>query len=229
MRRFMFLLQTVVLLSQYWLNAEGCADSPSGSGLSPGDLCSNWANKRCTEESGLTGSEALLLLSNCPASCVLCWRSGSQACTNNPSTSGLHPLDGCENWDGAACDETNGLTPSEKALLRTNCPVTCKTQCPDETAPTISCPANVNAVATSGAGAVVSWASPSATDNIQIYPISCSAASGSQFAVGVTQVECDTRDAAGNTASCRFSVTVAGVCTCSAVGLHDCLPLRVLG
>jgi len=63
--------------------------------------------------------------------------------------------------------------------------------------------------ATSPSGAVVTYYVP-ATDNVMVTSLSCEPASGSMFPVGTNQVVCTASDAAGNTASKSFSVTVVG-------------------
>ena len=80
----------------------------------------------------------------------------------------------------------------------------------DTTAPTIAnVPANIAVNATSAAGAVVTYASPSATDLVSgARPVSCTPASGSTFPVATTPVTCNASDSAGNIATAGFSVTV---------------------
>jgi hypothetical protein len=63
--------------------------------------------------------------------------------------------------------------------------------------------------ATSPLGAVVTYDVP-ATDNVKVTSLSCEPMSGSMFPVGTSQVACTAGDAAGNTASKSFSVTVVG-------------------
>jgi hypothetical protein len=73
----------------------------------------------------------------------------------------------------------------------------------DKTAPVITPAANVTAEATSGTGAIVSYTSPVSTD-----PVVCTPASGTLFALGTTPVNCIATDAAGNTSTTAFTVTV---------------------
>jgi hypothetical protein len=72
---------------------------------------------------------------------------------------------------------------------------------------TVQSPIRVNA--TSPLGAVVTYDVP-ATDNVKVTSLSCEPMSGSMFPVGTSQVSCTAGDAAGNTASKSFSVTVVG-------------------
>jgi hypothetical protein len=78
----------------------------------------------------------------------------------------------------------------------------------DTVAPTLTLPAPISAVATSAAGAVVTFTA-SASDAVAGAPaVTCSPASGSTFSIGVTTVTCNTNDGQGNPASAQFSVTV---------------------
>jgi hypothetical protein len=78
----------------------------------------------------------------------------------------------------------------------------------DTTPPSITAPADVMAEATSPAGATVNYAPCVATDNAGTPTINYSATSGSKFALGSTTVTCTATDAANNTASAIFKVTV---------------------
>ena len=78
----------------------------------------------------------------------------------------------------------------------------------DTTPPTLKLPANLTADATGPSGARVSF-SPTASDLvIGAVPVSCTPASGSTFAPGVTTVHCTATDQAGNISSGSFKVTV---------------------
>ena len=80
----------------------------------------------------------------------------------------------------------------------------------DGEAPALVCPGNVTATASGeSCEAVVTYAAPTVTDNCSGAgaPV-CSPASGSTFPVGTTTVTCTATDAAGNTGSCSFTVTV---------------------
>ena len=63
--------------------------------------------------------------------------------------------------------------------------------------------------ATSPSGAVVTF-DPAATDNVGVTSLLCEPASGSVFPVGSTSVSCSASDAAGNSASKSFEVSVIG-------------------
>ena len=80
----------------------------------------------------------------------------------------------------------------------------------DTTAPAFSSASNLTVAATSAAGAVVSYPTPTATDIVDgATPVSCTPPSGGTFPLGTTTVTCTTQDAAGNKASTSFTVTVA--------------------
>ena len=68
---------------------------------------------------------------------------------------------------------------------------------------------NLRVNATSPSGAVVSFGA-NATDNVKVTTLSCAPVSGSMFPVGTTDVLCTAGDAAGNTSTKSFSVTVVG-------------------
>jgi large repetitive protein len=80
---------------------------------------------------------------------------------------------------------------------------------PDTTPPVVTVPGPITAEATSSSGAVVSFA-VSANDNVD-GPVAatCSHASGATFPLGATTVSCTATDAATNTGTGEFQVTVA--------------------
>jgi hypothetical protein len=80
----------------------------------------------------------------------------------------------------------------------------------DNTAPSITCPANITVEPTCPTGAIATWTAPVGTDNCPGATTSQTAgpASGSVFPVGVTTITYTVNDAHGNSASCSFTVTV---------------------
>ena len=78
----------------------------------------------------------------------------------------------------------------------------------DTTAPLLVAPANVTTTATSAAGAVVNYAAGSASDLVGVTSITYSQNSGTVFSIGTTTVTMTARDAAGNTSTGTFTVTV---------------------
>lgn len=83
----------------------------------------------------------------------------------------------------------------------------------DTQAPVINCSADVSVYATSAAGAAVTYAAPSVSDNCagSTSSLSSGLASGSTFPIGTTVVSYMATDAAGNTSSCSFNVEVIGL------------------
>ncbi|MFL6213062.1 MAG: ExeM/NucH family extracellular endonuclease [Blastocatellia bacterium] len=82
--------------------------------------------------------------------------------------------------------------------------------------PSITCPANVVSVPAPACplptSAVVTYATPTTSDNCPGVTAICTPPSGSVFAIGTTSVTCTATDASGNTASCSFAVAVFTGC-----------------
>jgi hypothetical protein len=76
----------------------------------------------------------------------------------------------------------------------------------DTTAPTIQGHANVTIEANALGGASVTYAAPTASDSVSSVTVTCTAPSGSLFALGHTTVICAAQDAAGNIATTSFDV-----------------------
>jgi gliding motility-associated-like protein len=75
--------------------------------------------------------------------------------------------------------------------------------------PVVSCPADVTAYADATTdGTSVSWSTATATDNCTVDTIYSSIAQNTTFTLGTTTVEYYAIDAAGNTDTCAFEVTV---------------------
>jgi len=80
----------------------------------------------------------------------------------------------------------------------------------DTQPPAITCPANITAT-TGGPNVnsvVVNYPAPTTSDNCPGVTAQCTPPSGSSFNVGTNTVTCTATDAAGNTASCSFTITV---------------------
>jgi hypothetical protein len=75
--------------------------------------------------------------------------------------------------------------------------------------PTITVPADMRVNATSPSGALANYRI-SSSDNVGVTSVSCTQASGTAFPIGPTTVTCTASDAAGNTASKSFMITVIG-------------------
>ena len=84
-------------------------------------------------------------------------------------------------------------------------------QAPDTTNPVVTVPANITTPATSPAGATVTYTASANDDRDGPLTPTCNPASGSTFPVGTTTVTCTATDAAGNTGTASFTVTVTPV------------------
>ncbi len=82
----------------------------------------------------------------------------------------------------------------------------------DSQSPTITCPANITVTATSASGAVATFVDATATDNCSVTVAQTAGPiSGSMFPLGTTTVTFTASDAANNTSTCSFTVTVTGI------------------
>jgi lysophospholipase L1-like esterase len=75
-------------------------------------------------------------------------------------------------------------------------------------APTLACPANVSASATT-ATTEVAYPAPGVSGGVAPVTVSCTPASGATFPLGASGVTCTASDALSREATCSFSVTVA--------------------
>jgi len=87
----------------------------------------------------------------------------------------------------------------------------------DNQPPSITCPGNISAIESPpGSGcAVVTYTTPTPTDNCPGATANCTPASGYCFPIGSTTVTCTATDTSANTAQCTFQVNVASACTIS--------------
>jgi hypothetical protein len=81
----------------------------------------------------------------------------------------------------------------------------------DNTQPNITCPANITVNAPVGTCSAAVNFTVNASDNCSVPAVVTSKASGSVFALGTTTVVATATDAAGNSRSCSFTVTVKDV------------------
>lgn len=90
----------------------------------------------------------------------------------------------------------------------------------DNDIPTITCPNDITVVMF-GTNQSVTWPAPVATDNMGYgtATVACSEVNGTVYATGARQVQCNATDAAGNLASCSFSITTQ---------ISDCWPPKCL-
>jgi lysophospholipase L1-like esterase len=85
------------------------------------------------------------------------------------------------------------------------------TPVPPPGAPTVSCPANIQALAHNGTPPNVTYDTPVAQGGQTPVTVACSPASGSTFQTGNTSVTCVATDSLSQTGSCAFDVTVSPV------------------
>lgn len=83
----------------------------------------------------------------------------------------------------------------------------------DTTAPVLALPAPFSVPTVSPGGAVVTYTATAEDVVSGPVAVTCSPASGTTFPIGVTTVSCSASDAAGNTATGAFAVTVTGDAT----------------
>ncbi len=81
----------------------------------------------------------------------------------------------------------------------------------DNTPPTISCPVNITVNAIAGTCAAPVTFTVGSSDNCSVPSVALDHASGSSFPVGTTTVHATATDAAGNSSSCSFTVTVKDI------------------
>ncbi len=125
--------------------------------------------------------------------------SGNVAVTCSPASGSLFAIRTTE----VICTATDQAGNSENASFSVSVI--------DTTAPTFAnVPSNVSAVATSGAGAQVSYIQPTATDGVDGHvAVNCLPASGGTFPHGSTTVTCTATDNQGNANTSSFTVVVS--------------------
>jgi hypothetical protein len=113
--------------------------------------------------------------------------------------------------NGAAPDATTvNCTATDNAVPPNSASASFTVRVQDTTPPVISnMPANIT-VPAAGGGAIVTWASPTALDIVDLVRlVTCAPASGSFFPVGITTtVTCTASDTRGNSSQATFTVTV---------------------
>ncbi|XP_071952998.1 receptor-type tyrosine-protein phosphatase alpha-like isoform X2 [Antedon mediterranea] len=119
--------------------------------------------------------------------------------TTNPPTTKLQTTPEVTTLDPTTVEVTT-LDPTTVALTTM-----------DGQAPNFTCPPNImNATDAGSAKALVSYTTPTATDNVDgPVTVTCMPLSGDMFAVGTTVVNCTAQDDAGNSNFCTFEVTIA--------------------
>ncbi len=96
---------------------------------------------------------------------------------------------------------SQGWVPADRAIRVSPTPPTPLTPI------TLTCSPNITVVATSGAGAVVTYTT-TASGGCTTPTVTCTPPSGSTFPIGTTNVNCTAQDTCGDTANCSFTVKV---------------------
>lgn len=111
--------------------------------------------------------------------------------------------------DGVWVDRTSSFDPASNTICASVMSLSPFIVVVDVEPPTIAAPANQTVATDPGqCGAVVSYAPPTATDNVGVVSIVSSPSSGSTFPMGATTVTHRAADAAGNSATATHTVTV---------------------
>jgi len=100
----------------------------------------------------------------------------------------------------------------------------------DGGAPTLAQPPDVSAATAPGVPNVaVTYPTPAASDNVGVTSLVCAPASGTLFGVGSTPVTCTARDAAGNSTSKTFHVSVTPTPPAASTAKDQCVVPRLIG
>lgn len=171
----------------------------------------------------VTVSDAEPPLLTCPASATLVIGADCQIPLPNLTT-GLSVSDNCTAPSTIRLEQSPAagtlvgpgtanvtITATDAAGNRGNCTVALTAV--DKTPPSLMTPPDITVPTTSGlCSAVVSYASPTATDNCTATVlVTCSPASGTTLPAGAHTINCRAADAAGNISASNFSVTVHDV------------------
>jgi hypothetical protein len=202
-------------------SGTGCGtvtcDHPSGSFFAVGEttvVCTSTAGPSCSFK--VTVSDTQNPTVSAPADATY------QCASEVPPASGSQATaaDNCGTPAVVASDTTNGgagspaspliitrtYTATDGAGLTASASQTITVI--DNTPPSIACPANITVNAPAGTCSVTVNFAVTANDNCSPPTVVTSKASGSSFPVGTTTVVATATDAAGNSQSCSFTVTV---------------------
>jgi hypothetical protein len=130
-------------------------------------------------------------------------RSGTSTATVTFSATTLGGFSGSVSYAASAPKAGGGTLTDPNSLDVTATVVSC-----DSTPPVLNLPAPIMSEATGPGGAAITY-SATATDANPANPaVTCAPASGGTFAIGTTAVNCSATDAANNTATGAFTITV---------------------
>jgi hypothetical protein len=141
-----------------------------------------------------------------PSGKIESWSGPSASDTVDPSPSvNCNPASGSNFPIGnttVTCTATDNSGNSSSATFNVHIDLT------DHTAPTLHLPSSFSVDTESPGGTAVSY-SATATDNVDPAPeVSCSPASGSNFPIGTTTVNCTAKDNSNNQSTGSFTITV---------------------
>ena len=186
-------------------------------------FCVGGTQFRISYAGGVDGNDVTLTVIaadqiTCPASITTGTGPGATQCCAtvtfpDPTTAGTCGTVSCSPTSGS-CFPVGTTTVTCTTTAGPSCSFTVTVA--DTTPPTITCPANVTAVAAQtcpiSSSATVTFPPPTISDNCPGVTSVCTPPSGSVLPVGTTTVTCTATDASGNTATCSFTVTVFSGC-----------------
>ncbi len=177
------------------------------------DVCGNFAD--CTQT--ITVNDVTPPVITCPAGLTVSCASAVPP----PNNSLVTATDNCAGVvtitfvsdviSGQTCPNRYTLTRSYRAtdVCGNNSTCTQIITVNDQTAPVLTCPANINVLTPIGSCTAIVNFTPTATDNCNgAVTIVSLPASGSVFPIGTTTVNVTATDACGNSSTCSFTVTV---------------------
>ena len=203
--------------------------SPSGNTFPVGNTtvtwtATDWAGNTATATQTVTVVDNTVPIVTAPANVTAYTGAGATSCGTVVSDATLSTATATDNCPGVGAISRTGV-PSGNNFPVGNTTVTYSVTDAhgnsssanqtvtviDNTAPVISCPANIVIEPTCPTGAIATYATPTATDNCAVQSVTRNAgslASGSVFPVGTSTVTHTATDIYGNQSSCSFTVTV---------------------
>ncbi len=158
------------------------------------------------------------VISNCPANISVKSTNGTNAIatwTAPTATDNCAVTSFTSNYSSGATFSIGNTTVTYTAIDKKRNKTTCSfivtvIDClNDKTAPVISnCPTNITVISSNGTDAIVTWTTPTATDNCSILSFTSNYSSGATFPVGITAVIYTAIDNKNNKTVCSFNITV---------------------
>ena len=184
--------------------------------------CANTVTIEATDEGGLSGTATFTIKYNPPPVFSGCANKSVQADAGQSGTVvsfTVGALDACNGAIQPVCNPPSGsffpigdtevtCTVTGSCGNSSTCTFVVSVSEVDRTPPTIQCPGNFNLSTDLGRCSAVVTFTATASDDRPGATYACVPSSGSAFPKGTTTVRCTATDAAGNTASCSFTVRV---------------------